>query len=223
LEVTSPCEPLKNQAVFRVTPMSACTGNRVTITSNQQKSNRDAATHGVRVRTRRVRLLDEQIRLGTGKPGEGNPELNFNPKSALCASHANARFNLGVCREDNALALSDGPHDSQKAGGIACCKQLLRIGPALVRATQSERHRHSQVQRPVGRHRSGIGAGCCSHLGVIENLLDQHLMPSFCGSLAFGHSLRSGTLRIARPAVISAMFNFCSKSVCLFIRATGGR
>ena len=114
--------------------MSTRAGNRNTIASAKHESHRDVATRGVRVRTHSVRLLDERISLGPGKPREANPELDFNPESARCRSHADAGLDLGVFRKRNVLAPRHEPHHSQKAGRIAGRKQLLRIGSPAVRA-----------------------------------------------------------------------------------------
>jgi len=91
------------------------------INSGEHQSHRDIVTRRVRVRTRRVRLLDEHIGLGAGKSWETNPEFDLDPESRRCRSHTDAGFDLGIRRERNALLSGDILHDSQKAGRIAGC------------------------------------------------------------------------------------------------------
>src|SRR3984957_15432686 len=140
----------------------------------------DVSTHGVRVRTQHVRLLDEQISLGPGKPREVNPEFHFNPESLRCRSHTDFGFNLGPCRELNVVASGNDPHDSQEAGRIAGCEQLLRSGPPAVPPAQLARPGHLQIQNAVGGDRPDIPSGRRLHLGAVQNLLYQHAVASFC-------------------------------------------
>ena len=79
------------------------------IGSGKHQPHGDIATRGVRVRTHRVRLLDEHIGLGAGKSWEANPEFDLDPESLRCRSHTDAGFNLGACREINVVASGNDP------------------------------------------------------------------------------------------------------------------
>src|SRR3984957_18301020 len=103
------------------------------INSGEHQSHRDIVTCRVRVRTRRVRLLDEHIGFGAGKSWETNPEFDLDPESRRCRSHTDAGFDLGIRRERNALLSGDILHDSQKARRLAGRAQLLTSSPAAVR------------------------------------------------------------------------------------------
>jgi hypothetical protein len=149
------------------------------IGSGKHQPNRDIVTRRVRVRTRRVRLLDEHIGLGAGKSWEANPEFDLDPESLRCRSHTDAGFDLGIRRERNALARRHEPHHSQKGCCVAGCEQLLRIGPAPARAAQLARRDHIQIQTAVGGHHPDIASGRCLHLDAVENLLDQHSSASY--------------------------------------------
>jgi hypothetical protein len=177
------------------------------IGSGKHQPHRDIATRGVRVRTHRVRLLDEQIGLRPGKPWEANPELDLNAESPRCRSHTDTGFDLGIRRERNALPPGDIPHDSQKAGRIAGCEQLLRSGPAAVRPAQLARPVNFQIQNAVGGYRPDIASGRCLHLGAVEHLLDQHSTASLRSQ-----RLGAGSLGAFEPAVVRPMFPFCSES-----------
>jgi hypothetical protein len=178
------------------------------IDSGKHQPHRDIATHGVRVWTRRVRLLDEQIGLGSGKPWEANPELDLDAESPRYLSHTDAGFDLGVGRERDALAPGDIPHDSQKARRIAGREQLLRGGPPAVRPAQLARPGHFQIQNAVGGHRPDIASGRCLHLSAVENLLDQRHSSVSLRS----QSLGAQSLGAFEPTVVRPMFRFCSAS-----------
>src|SRR3984885_6692930 len=123
---------LKKQAVSTRHRHFTRAGNRNMIGSGKHQPHSDVSTHGVGVRTQQVRLLDEQITLGPGKPWEVNPELHFNPESLRCRSDTDAGFNLGACRELNVVASGNDPHDSQETGSIAGREQLLRSSSPAV-------------------------------------------------------------------------------------------
>jgi hypothetical protein len=177
------------------------------IGSDKHQPHSDIATCGVRVRTDRVRLLDEQIGLRSRKPWEANPELDLNPESPRYRSHTDTGFDLSVRRERNALPPGDILHDSQKAGRIAGREQLLRSGPAAVRPAQLARPGHFQIQNAVGGDRPDIASGRCLHLDAVQHLLDQHSMASLRSQ-----SLGVRSLGAFEPAVVRPMFPFCSES-----------
>src|SRR5277367_6010156 len=121
-------------------------GKRNIIGSGEHQPHGDIVARRVRVRTRRVRLLDEHIGLGAGTPREANPEFDLDPESLRCRSHTDAGFDFGIRRERNVLARRHEPHRSQKGRCVASCEQLLRIGPAPARAAQLAWRDHIQIQ-----------------------------------------------------------------------------
>ena len=188
------------------------------IGSDKYQPHRDIAACGVRVRAHCVRLLDEQIGLRSRKPWEANLQLDLNPESPWYRSHTDTGFDLRVRRKRNALPRGDIPHDSQKAGCIAGCEQLLRSGPAAVCPAQLARPGHFQIQSAIGGHCPDIASGRCLHLGAVENLLDQHSMPSLRSQ-----SLGAGSLGAFEPAVVRPMFPFCSESASTRTEPAGTR
>ena len=70
-------------------------------------------------------------------------------------------------------------------------------------------------QAAVGGHHPDIAAGCCLHLGAVENLFDQrHSSASF---------RRSRSLGEFEPAVVRSMFRFGSESASTRAGAAGFR
>ena len=188
------------------------------INSGEHQSHRDIVTCRVRVRTRRVRLLDEHIGFGAGKSWETNPEFDLDPESRRCRSHTDAGFDLGIRRERNALARRHEPHYSQKGCCVAGCEQLLRSGPAAVRPAQLARPGYFQIENAVGGDRPDVASRRCLHPGAVENLLDQHSMPSLRSQ-----SLGARSLGAFEPGVVRPMFPFGSESASTRAEPAGTR